>query len=64
MRVAPFALLQYTSLHNYILTLPVAESLESTFHTNMWHFFLQNGAPKIEEDAREKGSIWFPTYFS
>ena len=55
MPVAPFALLQYISLHNYILTLPIAELLKSTFHTNLWHSFLQNGTPKIDEDAEEKG---------
>ena len=54
MRVVPFALLQYTSSHNCILTLPVAESLKSTFHTNLWNSFLQNGTPKIDEDAGEK----------
>ena len=63
MRVAPFALLQYVSLHNYILTSPGAESLKSTFHTNLWHSLLQNETPKIEEDAGEKGFTYFPTHF-
>ena len=51
MRVASFALIQYASLHYYIMTLPVVESLKSTFRMNLWHFFLQNRTPKIEEDA-------------
>ena len=54
MRVVPFALLQYTSSHNCILTLLVTELLKSTFHTNLWNSFLQNGTAKIDEVAGEK----------